>query len=427
VSEKPVADLIPRHLTPLVEEALRDTRVVAIVGARQAGKTTLARLLADRIDGAEFVSLDHPEQRMAAQGDPAAFIQERRGLLVIDEVQRAPELMLAIKASVDRDPRPGRFLLTGSAHFFAVRRIVDLLAGRIELFELGPLTQGEIEGVRERFVDAALEGELGVGFQTELGKRDYLRRACAGGFPEVLGRPAGRRRDAWFRSYVETVATREVPEIAAIDRIEELPRLLRLVAARHASLLNAADLARAAEIPERTVRRYLNVLEAVFLVRRVPAWSANLTKREVRQRKVLVTDAGLAAHLCGATPGSLADPTTSAGLDGRILEGFVIEEIIRQIGWSGTHPSPFHFRDRNGVEVDLVLEANDGRVAAVEVKAAGLVSRADFRHLALVRDRLGRRFRGGLVLHTGDRGFSFGDRLASLPIAGLWHHGSRVA
>lgn len=396
--------------------------MVAIIGPRQAGKTTLARQVVERIAKAEFVSLDLAEQRRAAEADPRAFVEDRRGLLVVDEVQRVPELMLAIKAVVDADARPGRFLLTGSAHFFAIRKIVDLLAGRLEILELGPLTQGEIGGTKERFIDAVFEGDLGSGFQARMGKRDYLTRACAGGFPEALARPGGRRRDAWFRSYVETVATREAPEISAIDRVEELPRIMRLVAARHSSLLNAAGLARDAELPERTVRRYLNVLEGVFLIGRIPAWGANLTKRETRQRRVMVTDSGLAAHLCGVTPESLIDPEFSRGFDGRILEGFVLGELIRQVTWSEVRPHVFHLRDRNGVEVDAILEANDGRVVAVKVKASSLVTGSDFRHLRLVRERLGSRFRAGIVLHTGEQAFSFGDRLAALPIAALWKY-----
>jgi len=414
--------LVPRHLEPLVVEALADTRVVAIVGARQSGKTTLARQVAGRLPTSHFVSLDEVDQRRAAEADPRGFVEDRGGLLVIDEVQRVPELMLAIKATVDRDPRPGRFLLTGSAHFLAVRKIVDMLAGRLEMLELGPLSQGEIEARREGFVGAVLAGDLGVGFRAEPGKLQYLRRACAGGFPEALQRPEGVRRQAWFPSYLEPVATREVPEVVPIDRVEELPRLMRPLAARHTSMLNAAGLARDAEMPERTVRRYLNVLEAVFLIRRIPSWATNLTKRQVRQRKVLVTDSGLAAYLRGATPSMLMDPELSAGGDVAMLEGFVVGELLRQVTWSAERPEVFHFRDRNGAEVDAVLEANDGRIVGVEVKAAGLVDGSDFRNLRLLRDRLGRRFRAGIVFHTGEYGLSFGDRLVALPTAALWRH-----
>lgn len=417
--------LLDRNLTPKVQEALGDTRVVSVVGPRQAGKTTLVKQLQRRDPDATFVTLDDDPVREAAKQDPRAFVEGRPGMLVIDEVQRAPDLMLAIKASVDRDPRPGRFLLTGSTNLFAVRQIADFLAGRMESLQLHPLSQGEIEGRQERFIDAVLEGEVGIGMRVDLSKRDYLNRACAGGFPEPLLRTARQRRQRWFTSYVREVTAREVRDVAELSRIGELPRLMRLIGARHTSVLNVADLARDARMPERTVHRYLDVLEAVFLIQRLPAWAANLTSREARQSKVIIVDSGLAAHLRGASPEPLVRPEVARGADGPILEGFVVGELTRQIGWSDSSLSLHHYRDRTGIEVDIVIEAYDGRVVAIEVKSAATVAADDFQHLALVRDRLGVRFRTGLVLYAGEHGLSFGERLAALPIAALWRHPSQ--
>lgn len=411
--------LFARNLLPAVEAALADTRVVAIQGARQVGKSTLARVLAEDRSASELVTLDDDATREAARADPRGFVSQRPGLLVIDEVQRVPELMLAIKAEVDRDARPGRFLLTGSSRLLATRGLADTLAGRIELLELGPLTQGEIEGDREHFVDALMSASIDVTFTSELCKEDYLHRALTGGFPEAQRRDETRRA-AWFDSYVTTVAERESAAVADLARPGDLARLLHLVAARHAGVLNVAALARDAGMPERSTARYLAVLEAVYLVRRISSWSTNLTSKVARAPKLLVADSGLAAHLRGADVGMLSRPELAHGADGPLLEGFAILELVRQRAWSRARPAITHFRDRDGVEVDVVLETRDGRVAGVEVKATHTVREADFRGLRLLRDRLGDQFVAGVLLHPGQVCRSFGDRLTSMPLAALW-------
>ncbi len=420
---------VRRSLQPLIIEALADTRVVGVVGPRQAGKSTLVqRIVGDSPNGV-YVSLDDRDARVAAEADPRGFLMGRPGLLAIDEVQRVPELLIALKAAVDTDERPGRFLVTGSSQLSANRGVSETLAGRIERFELWPLSQSELAvagvvgagvvGAADTFLDRLLGGELPLDQVGELTKHDYLDRAVAGGYPEAVRR-SGARRAAWFDAYVETVVEREAPGVSASPRTAELPRLLRLVAARHASLLNVADLARDAGLPERTVHRYLEVLEAVFLVRRCPAWAVNLSQREIRASKIFVTDPGLAAHLRGADITSLTRPELSHGADGPVLEGMVYAELLRQSGWSAVRPSLFHYRDRAGAEIDLIVEDRSLRVVAIEVKAAADVSTRDIRHLAAVRDRLGDRFVAGLVLHTGARAFSLGDRLAAVPVSALW-------
>lgn len=413
---------IARNLGPMVLEALADTRVVGIVGPRQAGKSTLVQHIVDRHGGAAYVSLDDQRVRTAVSADPDGFVADRPGLLAIDEVQRVPELLLAIKSQVDADQRPGRFLITGSSALSANRGVSETLAGRIERFELWPFSQGELTGRRESFVDRLLAGELDTGHRSELTKRDYLQLASAGGFPEARRR-TGQRRAAWFDSYVETVVEREAPGVAASPRTTELPRLprlLRLVAARHANLLNVADLARDAGLAESSVHRYLEVLEAVFLVRRLPAWAANLSQREVRASKIYLVDPGLAGHLLGVDHEALVRPELALGADGVLMEGFVYAELLRQCGWSAARPRLYHYRDRAGVEVDIVLEDRRRRVAAVEVKAGSAIGRRDVRHLALLRDRLGDRFAAGVVLHSGPDVLPLGERLAAVPTSALW-------
>lgn len=413
----PAAEL-PRFLRQQVEEALADTRVVGVVGPRQAGKSTLVLDIVAGTPGAVYVSLDDREARAAASADPAGFVERRPGMLAIDEVQRVPELLLAIKSTVDRDRRAGRFLVTGSSQLSANRGVSETLSGRIERLTLWPFTQDELAGRRSGFLEHLLDATLPDAFAGRLPKRDYLERALAGGFPEAMTRP-DHRRDAWFASYVQTVVERETPGIAASPRTAELPRLLRLVAARQASILNVADLAADAPLPRSSVQRYLDVLEAVFLSVRLPAWSPNLSQREIRAPKILLTDPGLAAHLRQADIETLARPELAAGADGPIIEGFVVTELLRQAEWSPRRPRLSHYRDRDTIEVDLVVEAR-GRVAAVEVKAGAAADPAAVRNLTKLRDQLGDRFAAGVVLHTGARGGKLGDRLFALPIAVLW-------
>ena len=411
---------LPRLLGPLIEEALGDTRVVGVLGPRQAGKSTLVRHVVAGRENAAYASLDDADVRAAVAADPRGFVQGRRGLLAIDEVQRVPELLLAIKAEVDTDQRPGRFLVTGSSQLSANRGVTETLAGRIERFELWPLSESEQNGAAGSFVDLVLDAGVDREYRSELTKLDYLTLAAAGGFPEAVRRPP-RRRSAWFDAYVETVVDREAPGISASPRTAELPRLLRLVAARHSGLLNIADLARDAAMPERTVHRYLDVLEAVFLIRRLPAWAANRTQREVRAPKIFLTDPGLATHLRGLEPTALIRPELAKGADGPVVEGLVHAELLRQSGWSRHRPTLFHYRERDGAEIDLVIEDRAGRVAAIEVKAAVDVTGRDVRHLSRFRDRLGDRFVAGIVLHTGARALPLGDRLSAVPIAALWN------
>lgn len=415
-SERPI---IGRHLHSVVAEALLDTRVVGVVGPRQAGKSTLAQQVVAEHPGGSYASLDDAEVRALAADDPRGFLAGRPGLFAIDEVQRVPELLLALKAEVDRDQRPGRFLITGSSQLSANRAVTETLAGRIERHTLWPLSQGELSGRREHFLARLLEAGPPGGPATSLGKKDYLERATAGGFPEALARSRARRQ-AWFRAYVQTVIEREAPGISASPRMSELPRLLRLVAARHGSVLNVSDLAADAQLPRSSVLRYLDVLEAVFLIVRVPAWAANLSQRESRAPKVYLTDPGLAAHLRRADVDALVRPEIARGADGPIIEGFVLTELLRQTASMSDPPDLAHYRDRHGVEVDIVVEHPGGPVIALEVKAGAGASAAAVRPLATLRDRLGDRFAAGVVLHTGAESQHLGDRVFSLPVSHLW-------
>jgi len=403
---------VPRRAAELVEEALADTRVVIVNGARQTGKSTLAELcLRGRPDSVRRY-LDDPQTRASAIADPVAFL-DSSGTMLIDEVQRVPELWLTIKYIVDRDPRPGRFLLTGSARLLGLSELPDALPGRSETVELFPLSQGEVNDEPDGFVDAAFtHGSRLQAKPSELRRRDYLALVSCGGYPEAVRRTSPRRRSQFFRSYLDDIMSRDVRQVADIQRLSDMRRLIGTLAAQSGGLLNYNRLASDLALPASTVRDYIGLLELIYLIRLIPAWSANATARAVATPKLVFNDVGLAAHLVS---GVTNDATT-----GGLVETFVIGELARQTTWSQTMPRLHHYRDRDGYEVDAVLEDNAGRVVAIEVKAAETVRTDDFRSLRLLQRRLGDRFRAGFVLYCGDQQLPFGENLACLPISALW-------
>jgi uncharacterized protein len=411
--------LFDRNIAATLGESLEASRVVFLNGARQTGKTTLARWQARSLD-ADYQTLDDRVVRAYARDDPDGFA-DRDGRLVIDEVQRGgDDLMLAIKARVDRDGRPGQFLLTGSTRFLTVPNLSESLAGRVDLVDLWPLSQGEIEGRRDALVDHLFgpTARLRRRRPPPITRAEAFARVCRGGFPEAIDR-SPRQRARWFEGYFRTVTGRDIGEIASIQRVDDLPGLVRLLATRTAAEINVSNLAREAAIPRTTLNGYLPLLEAVFLMFRVPSWSRNLTSKRVKQAKLHFTDSGLAAHLVGTSPTMLARP--DAPMAGALLESFVAAELAKQRIWAEEDVEIHHFRDRAGAEVDLVLEARDGRVAAVEVKAGRSVGKNSMRALALLRDRIGPEFVNGVVLGCTDRVQPLGDRLTLMPLSALWH------
>jgi predicted AAA+ superfamily ATPase len=386
--------------------------VVVVNGARQVGKSTLAELVVRHQAGAVARFLDDAVTQAAARADPTRFVRHD-GLMLIDEVQRVPDLWLAIKHLVDRDPRPGRFLLTGSARLLALRSLPDALPGRSETIELWPLSQGEMDDEPDGFVDAAFA--LGADLRsrpTELRRRDYLARMARGGYPEAWRRDAPRRRQRFFDSYLSGILSRDVKQVADIEKSGSMRRLISLLAAAPSRLPNFQRMAGELGISGPTVHSYIDILETIYLVRRLPGWSTNLTPRAVATPKIIFVDTGLANHLA-------AGGTTDAPLGG-LLENFVLSEIARQLTWSETFARLYHYRDRDQYEVDGVLEDNAGRVVGVEVKAGETVRAEDFRGLRVLQRRLGTQFRAGFVLYCGDASLSFGDGLACLPISALW-------
>ena len=406
-----------RHATAALLDALRDTPVVYLQGARQTGKSTLVRSIAEREYPAPYLTLDTAAVLAAALNDPEGFVAGLGRPVIIDEAQRAPDLALAIKAAVDADRRPGQFLLTGSASIMSVPILSDSLAGRMELHTLWPFSQGELTGVRETFVDRLFAEKLATPPAAPDTGESLVDRLCAGGYPEIQTRRSHARRQAWFDSYVDAILQRDVRDLANIERLSEIPRLLALLASRAGELLNAADLARTLGIPQTTLKRYLTLMEMTFLVRLLPAWFSNLGKRLAKAPKLLLVDTGLLTHLIEADADRLRRDRT---LLGHVLENFVAMELIKQLGWSQRRCRPFQFRTESGAEVDLVLEDRAGRLVGVEVKSAASVKQQDFRGLETLARLSGDRFVRGVVLSTGTTVVPFGPNLFALPVSQLW-------
>lgn len=408
--------LVPRSVTRPIMAALADTPVVVVNGPRQAGKTTLVRTL-PYTGSTEIVSLDDPLARAAAAEDPRAFVERPVDTLVIDEAQLEPRLFRAIKAAVDADRRPGRFLLTGSSRLLAAPDMADSLVGRVETIDLWPFAEHELARIEAPpFVDAVFEETQILVRAAPVTRVDVAARILRGGFPEAVRRAAGRRRP-WFAGYVETITQRVVRELADLERLADLPRLIALCAARTGTELNTASIASDLGIPARTVSAHLAHLSTAFLIRLIPAWSTNLSAKVVRRPKVVMADVGLAAHLQGLTVRGIDRPDTQFG---PLLETLVATELVRQLSWSEEFPTLWHFRDRSGVEVDLVLERPDGRIVGIEVKATGTPQPSDFKGLRFLAARLGDRFHFGCLLSTWPEATPVGPRLAALPVSRLW-------
>ncbi len=413
--------MFQRNIEPQLLAALADTPVVLLSGARQTGKSTLAQHLVETGWPAQYVTLDDVTVLAAARSDPQGFLSAYDGAVIIDEIQRASELFLPIKLSVDRNRKPGRFLLTGSANIMLMPALSDSLAGRMEILTLWPLSQGEINGVREDFVDRLLAKDFELSNlqskKHKINREELIRLILRGGFPEVVERPVAERRLVWFRSYLTTILERDVRDLSKVEGLTEFPRLLALLATRIANLLNLSDVSRATTISLTTLKRYLTLLQATYLVFLLPPWTTNFGARAVKTPKLMLGDTGLLTSLLGVDEERLLE---NSALLGAALENFVVMETRKQISWSKTQPQMFHFRTHTGQEVDIVLEEASGRLAGIEVKASASVSSKDFKGLCALQGIAGKNFRRGIVLYTGSEVVSFGKDLLAAPITALW-------
>lgn len=406
--------LIDRKARPLVETALSDTRVVLVVGPRQAGKTTLARQVAgpDR----PYVTLDDAGALSAARADPVGFI---RGLdrAVIDEVQRVPELMLAIKESVDRNVEPGRFLLTGSANLSTMPMVADSLAGRMATISLLPFAQSEIRSTPGRLLDRVFAGEEPVAAENSPLGEELVALVLRGGYPEALRRTAAARRTAWLEDYVAQILDRDVRDIANIDQLDRLPRLLQILAEHAGQLVNNTSFGAALGLSSVTTQKYVAILDRLFLIRTLAPWSSNRLSRLIKTPKLHFLDSGLLAALREDEEQALRQDRSRLGA---VLESFVVSELLKLASWSERRVSLSHYRTKDQDEVDVVIEDRRGRIVGIEVKASATVRPQDFRGLRQLQEAVGDRFVRGLVLHDHDRVTPFGEKLQAAPLSVLW-------
>ena len=413
--------LYQRFLSPSLADAREDTPVILVCGARQTGKTTLVQRTAQREGAPTYRTLDDATVLAAARADPRGFLESLPAPVVIDEVQHCPELFPAIKLLVDRERTPGRFVLTGSANVLLLPKLSESLAGRMEILTLYPLAQAEIRGGRWTVVDDLFAPVFTPADAPAVAREELARILLAGGYPEPLARNRGSRREQWFGAYLTAILQRDVRDIADIADVTQLPRILSVIASRTANLLNVTELSSNLAMPYATLHRYLAILEATYLVTRLPAWSGDLGARATRTPKVYLSDTGLAGQLMGLNTERLLDSVGGGVLLGALLETFVMTELLKQASWSQTRPALFHFRTQSRQEVDIVLERRGGEIVGIEVKAAATVSAADFKGLNALREAtVGARFLRGIVFYTGDVAVAFGPDLYAVPLSFLW-------
>ncbi len=442
----PTPIFYPRSAEERLTDALEDSPVVLIHGPRQCGKTTLAQYacVSHRLtwsgDSAAwsgirptrgpshrdyaYISFDDAVAREGARADPAGFVADLPERVILDEVQHVPSLFEALKMEVDRRRAPGRFVLTGSTNVLLLPALSESLAGRLQIVPLHPLAQYELADPAVRGDSYSSTGFLsalfGEGFpvrRTErLGKR-LIDRIVAGGFPAALLRPTAERQAEWHRNYVETQIQRDVRDMTRIRSFDILPALLSATASQTARLFNLTSLASPFNLSRPTIGDYVALLERLFLLERLQPWHSNRLSRLIKTPKLHVGDTGLAAALLGVDAAALADDRS---LLGRLLETFVFQELRRQASWHDASMRFHHFRDKDGAEVDLVIERGARFIAGVEIKAAATVTHADFSGLRKLARAAGKRFVRGVVLYDGEASTGFGHGMYAVPIRRLW-------
>jgi len=407
--------VIQRKIKPQLMAALSDSPVVLIHGARQTGKSTLVKSLAENDYPAKYITFDDSSILSAAHNNPHDFISGYSENLIIDEVQRAPEIFLAIISSVDKNKRLGKFILTGSANVLLLPKISESLAGRMEILRLFPFAQNEISRSTKNLVEEFSKNTFNPNHP--INSDNLINKVLSGGFPEMLTRQDRKRQKVWFNSYITTILQRDVRDIANIEKINELPKLLSLFASRAGTLFNYAEFSRSSGMAQTTLKRYVSLFEAIFMVHVLPAWSGNLSKRLIKTPKIYLNDTGLLSHLVGFEKGKTI---SDALMWGRILENFVLMEMLKQASWSDLILSLYHYRTASGQEIDFVIERNDGKIIAVEVKATSKIDTKDFNHIKAFSDETKDKFLRGILFYTGSEIIPFSKNLFALPINALW-------
>ena len=406
--------LYARRIESRIAETLQDTPVVLLAGPRQAGKTTLVRQIAAD-NGLRYLTLDDELTLLSAREDPVGMIRSL-DRAVIDEIQRAPQLLLAIKKSVDEDRRPGRFLLTGSANLMALPTVADSLAGRMETLSLLPLSQSEIEGRSANWIDSVFSGQILKSVAPALGKL-LVERVLRGGYPEAISRASAKRRSTWARQYLDAIIQRDVRDIAGIEKLDQLPRLLSALAQTAGQMCNYTQLGGQVGLDGKTASRYISVFEQMYLLKRVDVWARNRLNRVVKTPKLQFIDSGLLATLLNLSTEEVQQDRTRFG---NALETFVFGELLKHTTTSEGDYSLLYYRDADKYEVDVVIENAVGQLVGVEVKAAATVKQSDLRGLRKLASLAGDQFKMGILLYDGDETMPLGDGIWAAPLSTLW-------
>ncbi len=407
-----------RNIQQRLEKSLTIHPVVLLTGARQTGKTTLMKEVAQG-KNYTYITFDDLGFLTTAQKDPQGFIQSIPKPVILDEIQRVPELFLSIKQYVDEHDIPGQFALTGSANPLLIPRLGDSLAGRMEILKLFPLSQGELHNTFNDFISFAFSDAL-FPKTSELQKSELLKSVIVGGYPRVQGLDEDGRT-SWFNSYIEALLQRDVKDLSQLTSIGEFPRLLYILATRTGNLLNTADLSRSTGIPTTTLQRYLSLLEALFIVQLQPSWNSNLGNRFIKSPKTYLIDSGLLSFLLGINLQRLTD---DGKLMGGILENFVVNELYKQATWSKMRVKLYHFRTTTGIEVDTVLENASGSLVGIEVKGSATINPSDFKGLQYLQEMTQQKFHRGIVLYLGSEIIPYGKGLFAIPLSSLWRTAS---
>lgn len=410
----------PRQLLAHVREDLSRFPAVFLGGPRQSGKSTLVRQLAGEAGDARVITFDDLSDRAIARTSPQDFVDNLRGLVILDEVQRVPEIFLPLKLSIDRDRRPGRFLLTGSSHYLMLPKVTESLAGRIALQTLWPFSQGELDGAPDGFL-AALFADAEPEFaQPGKERADVIRRLVRGSIPEVALVESREHRQQWYRSYVLTLIQQEVEAVSRIESVTDMTRLLNLLSSRVGTLLNASEVSRSTGISASTLKRYLGLLEMTFSIQRLRPWAGAVTRQLTRTPKLLMPDTGLAAALSDRDEEWLERRPADLG---PLLENFVGSELMKQASFSAPDVRLMHYRSHAGDEVDFVLQKGGGRVVGVDVKSATVLSPGDWQGLSRLKKHLGSQFHRGVVLYCGRETRLVAPDVTAFPISALWEMG----
>ncbi|MCY4160222.1 MAG: ATP-binding protein [Bacteroidetes bacterium] len=408
--------IIPRSSESLLAEVIEDTPIALIHGPRQCGKTTLAKKVGLPL-GYSYYTFDDKDTLEYAQDDPRGFVDDLPEHVILDEVQCVPSLFRTLKLSVDQNRIPGRFILTGSTNLLLVSGLADAFVGRMEIVRLHPLSQLEIEhNDSPHFIENLFAGIFRTG-RCERLKDNLAERIVIGGYPEVLTRLTDSRRFSWYQNYLNNLVQKDVTELASIHSSEALPTLLTAAANLSSQLFNVSAIASTPQMNRNTVRDYLILLERQFLIYRLPAWYTNQMKRLIKTPKIHISDTGIASALLRTGAKSLRK---NRALFGQLVESFVLQELQRQASFSDEPYKFYHFRDQDGVEVDIIMELGAFELAGIEVKSTASVSNSDFKGLRKIKATHGDRFRCGVVLYDGEICRAWGDNMYSVPIRMLW-------